>query len=1468
MLTGWFSDMKGGRILNILLAVFLALWLGSSLYLHSDGARRTSSEFVTRLLHKYLEPDASVGNATLLRPCGISLDDLLIHDVNGDTLAAFGNVSVRFNPIKAIRGEYEFTSIRLTHPDIRLSKDSISGDPNWKYLADKFQGGGGMPDLRLNSIIVRNGCVSSDVLSEEPTDGRLNASHIRLTGLDADLSVKALTKDSTNVLVRSLKADEQCGLSLTGLSGRIIACNGRYSAENLKISMPGTKLDIDRATADTKQENPHAAITTGRSYITPADLSPVIPQLASFTDRLDMRIKADGWTDGIQIDTLALASRTGELAASGSGHISGFTSADDIDIKDLKLKVTTGDGFAKYLDNQLAAANISIPAQAAALGSSVITLTGNGSKGNLTADATVDSKAGKASASFSERGKKQNLSLNTTSFDLGKILGNKELGKATLIASAERTFTSPGKFSGTAKASAQSLTFKNYTYKDLKIDGDFTQDGINLGAKYADDNAALDADVRYHMRGGKPEALANLRADSVNLAALGFMKSDSISIISADVRANLTGSGIDNINGEVTAYDISYINSQGVSNLNSFSVIMKDVPGTGKVLSVTSDVLTASVIGEFTPTTLASSLVGMLREPLPALHQRTADKMNLNPSKVPGNRLVADVRLQQTDIVGNLTGSKVSLDGVTTLHCYLSDNDSRCDINLHVPDMTVGKFHVTGGSMTLRQLEEVLSLTLTGEGGNMEKTPVQTGWVLSATDNRIGGLLTWQKENIGEFEGSVIASVKLSDYDRSIGSMRSQFQIDTTNITFRDVDWHLSPATIIADSGFIDISNLKLAHLDQHIYISGRASADSSDYVHVSIQDIDLEDILSMAGGNKLGFKGRTSGTVSAMALLGKPAFIGHLESEGFEFMETYGGNLVLDAGWNGRLEQVEITADMTDADISTTHATGVYVPKADSIDVTLLADHTDLNFLNRFMPKTIFNETSGRATGRLRMFGQFHTLDLEGDALLTDGRFDVVPNNTVYLVKNDTLHFTPGHMAFTGIHVTDLMGHTAMMDCTLDHKHLKIYDNIQIGVDSRDIQIIYFPESAGSTISGRVFINGLASLAAIGNNTYISGTCSTAPGSWFNVDLSDRNTSDYNFLTIVSRKSMDEARELNIMPEEAKAKRRNSLTSMNLNLNCTDNTDIGLTVSSLNGSFRGKGDISIKYDDVNGLYMNGLYNATQGNCSLTIQDLMKKEFGLMDGSSVRFTGNPSETELNLHTYHMVNSASLYDLDASASTSTNTRVRCLMDVTGSVGSPELSFDVDLPQGTAEEKDILASATGTEEQRNMQFMYLLAVGRFYTYDFANQSAANGLSPSTMESLLNSTVSGQINNLLAEIFNTDVFSLSSNVSAGNYLTNNAASFVNKEFEGILEAHLLNNRLLFNGNFGYRENAITNSQNIIGDFEIKWLMLPKQGISLKGYSRNNDRYFTKTTLTTQGVGLVYEKDFDRLFGGQSAK
>ena len=51
-----------------------------------------------------------------------------------------------------------------------------------------------------------------------------------------------------------------------------------------------------------------------------------------------------------------------------------------------------------------------------------------------------------------------------------------------------------------------------------------------------------------------------------------------------------------------------------------------------------------------------------------------------------------------------------------------------------------------------------------------------------------------------------------------------------------------------------------------------------------------------------------------------------------------------------------------------------------------------------------------------------------------------------------------------------------------------------------------------------------------------------------------------------------------------------------------------------------------------------------------------------------------------------------------------------------------------------------------------------------------------------------------------------------------------------------------------------------NFVGDFEAEWLINRSGDIRLKAYNETNDRYYTRTNLTTQGIGIIFKKDFNK--------
>ena len=296
--------------------------------------------------------------------------------------------------------------------------------------------------------------------------------------------------------------------------------------------------------------------------------------------------------------------------------------------------------------------------------------------------------------------------------------------------------------------------------------------------------------------------------------------------------------------------------------------------------------------------------------------------------------------------------------------------------------------------------------------------------------------------------------------------------------------------------------------------------------------------------------------------------------------------------------------------------------------------------------------------------------------------------------------------------------------------------------------------------------------------------------------------------------------------------------------------------------ALNGNGSIHATYFNKGAFDMFGNYNVDHGVYKLTIQNIIKKDFQFQQGSTIVFGGDPYDAVLNLKALYTVSGVPLSDLQIGKSfSSNNIRVDCIMNITGTPQEPHVEFDLDLPTANTDAKQMVRALINGEEEMNQQVIYLLSIGRFYTQNTNNAGENNTQSQTSlaMQSLLSGTISQQINSVLSSFVNTSNWNFGANISTGDEGWNNA------EYEGLLSGRLLNNRLLINGQFGYRDNANATT-SFIGDFDVRYLLFPSGNLAIKVYNQTNDRYFTRNSLTTQGVGLIMKKDFNNwrdLFG-----
>lgn len=842
-----------------------------------------------------------------------------------------------------------------------------------------------------------------------------------------------------------------------------------------------------------------------------------------------------------------------------------------------------------------------------------------------------------------------------------------------------------------------------------------------------------------------------------------------------------------------------------------------------------------------------------------------------NPSKYD-NSFEANLSIRKNDLPQRIFNIPLSINEMLTVHAEIDDRSNGHELTVDAPSLQYGSNGISGFNMIVSGDGDMPFASVKGSYLSAKGKSATLYGFISGNDNLLNtSIIVWDNDShSGTPAADLHADVALGPYNRKSGDIRLQTDIRNAYFKFNGRDWKVGNTTIVSDSGRYAIDNLVLSNELQSITIDGAIAADTSHTLSVAFDDICLDDITALLD-KKTGLplaEGYASGTVMASSILDRPIIYGNIETGAISFMGSRIDSLSAVGDWNGERQAVELKLDMLNGESLHTMAQGVYVPKNDSLDIYVRANRLDMYFLNRVIPKNTINEIRSLVTtGNLRICGNMKRLDFIGDAFIEDTYVDVTPNNVTYYVPEAVMNLRPGMFTFSDMDTYDLYGNYGIVDLNIRHTHLKRF-MVNLQLQSNGIEVYDMPEKEYSQIYGRIFAGGTPRLSTRSGNVSITGNCMTAPGTWLDIKSGVNNATSYSFLTIkdasVSLEDFYDIREKEAATK--KVRKNKSNLEINLNAELTDNAVIYAQMNSVSGSIRGSGNVVFKYDNRE-ISMSGIYNITRGNCVLSLQQILRKEFSLLDNSRVTFNGSIGNTNLDIHASHTVNSVSMYDLDAKANGSSRVRARCLMDVTGTVSSPQLTFNVDAPQASAEDREMIASATSTEEQRNMQFMYLLTLGRFYTYDYSNAASLSANPVSAMQSLLNTTINGQINNLLSYMLNSDYVSLSSNLST-SYLSDDPTSFVDDTFEGILEAHLLNNRLILNGNFGYRKDNLNQTSSVIGDFELKWLLFPKAGISLLGYNRNNQRYYTKTTLYTQGFGVAYQNDFNSFSRKDSLK
>ena len=1396
----------------------------------------------------------------------IIIDDVTMLDQQRHPMLRAGRISAKLDLLRLPHNEICITSAQLFGADIHINRATASAKPNYQFIVDSLASKDTTSHSKLNfqihSLIIRHGAFCYDQL-DMPSIHTLDLHHLHIQNISTHILLSDLTKDAGSINIKKLSLTEQCGLDIKELTAKASLSNHKITLDHLFLRTPTSKVSLKEIVADFRRNNDiidwNTISYTGivkPSMISTYDISCLTDKIKRSPNNIQLSTRVSGTRHHISIENILFDVFPNAARKSSILHFGGdiHTTLDD------RQPVWSIICHSLYINKEgKNIFNINLPAVADRLDHLAFTGSGRG-KGSkqIQVSGALLSDAGNAKVNFKMDHQTLAGYIETQRFNLQQITDNNDLGDlAASIKVAgnlhQKMFQVDGRIGR--------IDFKGYSYQHIDINGALKNETLSGHCSINDPNIVATIESKGGISLSRHHYVLNAEISRFRPSAINLLKGKlGDTNYAANISANISGSNLNNLDGLLKISSFKAQRSDETYELQSLQV-KAGKSNNDHFVTMLSDFGHIEVTGQFDYATLLQSIQNVFVHQLPSIQTLTSFRYRPTHS----NNFALTATILRDDWLRFFTGVDLNLLQPLSLTCSLDSKTENIDCHVVAPDLAYNGGHYQNVNVIATSPNNQLncrgSLTKTDDRGlgtdyQLQATAVGNTLRTSlsmdnhAKKQRLRGLLNANMAFLTNEKKQVVATFDVKKSHLLVGD--SVYTIHADQLTY-------SKKHLIID-------NLNIASNSQSIRINGQASPNREDSIIVDLNNVNVEYILDLVNFHSVDFSGNVNGKAYLSSLFDTPKAKGNIMVSNFQFEEGKMGTLNANVKWNNEKKQIDIDALALDTMHTArgiqdrrTVINGFVSPKRNDINLTFNAINTRGEFLKGFC-SNFMSDIDLSVNGKLSLWGDLKKLNLTGAAKVS-GATTITPINTRYYLSDDSIRFLVNEIQFAGDTIHDRLGNRGLLTGSLYHNHLS-HLSYDLHVKADNLLGYELGPDNGNTVYGTIAGTGTVDINGKPGEVDIKVDATPSRGSVMCYDItSPEAIGTQEFIQWVSRDSL-QAILPHALPPDNDTEPVDVPTDIHINflIHATPDATLKIIMDKTSGDyidFNGTGTIRASYYNKGGVNLYGNYVVDRGIYKLTIQNIIKRDFTFKQGGTINFGGDPGRANLNLEAQYMLNSVNLADLQLGRRFSgNNIRVNCLMKVTGTPTDPKVDFDMDMPTVSADVKQMIYSIINSEDEMKQQVLYLLAVGRFYNKTENNaqdMEAKESQTTLAMQSILSGQLSQQINNVLGSIVKNKNWNFGANISTGTEGWNNA------EYEGILSGSLLNNRLLFNGQFGYRDNAATANQSFIGDFDIRYLIVPNGNLSVRIYNQTNDRYFTRNSLNTQGVGFVIKHDFD---------
>ena len=1411
---------------------------------------------LTTQLSDALQAEVRIGQIDYRFFNTLHLDDVLLRDRQQDTLAYIDELDLQLRLSSLINNQLQVRRLRIYRPRINIH------DGNADFLLRAFK-----PDQPTRNDSLRI-TMELENLSVEHLNATINDWH--LSDATTAFAIHELSNERVHAQIYSLNGvlihDKK--LIVENLSGQVLIEDSLLDMPALNIQLPSTRLEMKNI----HMSKDSVSLLMHNSYITPRDLELLLNgDMAHLDNQFGFDVDLRGSQDSLHLHQLVIRYNKQTML---KGNAVVYAVTEDLDsirvcaqLEDMYL---TGALIQDFIAD-ITDAPYQLTPIVHRLGEMHYKGSVEGRLNDMVLHGAFRTARGVVTTNGQLKSDKQfqdfifNGDIGIRRFQLGRMLGNRNIGAVTLMLHANGEWLRNQSFKGHVDANLQQAQLFGYNYRDINLNANMGDREINGAIHSADPNLHFDIQGMSDWSDTEPALnftldLRHLRLDSLHLTDRlnGFD-------LTMMTYLNFSGTSIEHLNGYLVIDTMTLQNAGKSVRMEQLKITAEsdNHDSTLHTIKLQSDFAVGRFAGHFHYGQLTTSVMKMGIRYLPHIFtEKTRQTVQSRPSHTQ-----ADFYLFTHDVnkILDVLPTTIRQTGDVTVKGMIDEPAKQLALSAVVPNLTMNGYNISDMALAADNIHDRLNLkaraTLdlpdTAGYGDAQMIMHTMAYHDTLIFTLTGG------NTAGKYYGGDIAL--MAHFDEHKHKPQINVDILPSSFMLADTTWLIRQAHVqytAADTA-IDIANFGIETNGKYLQANGRAGTSVRDSLVVNLQDMDLETLLGFTMLDKHAFyaNGKLSGNATLYSLLSGPALNADLYLANAGLNGYHIGDAHAWAKLNAEDMSVDIGGEVIEDGAKRAIVKGLVTPRDQGAwELDIWPDSIQIDFINHWT-HAFLKDIDGRASGHVKVFSRnrlvWVTIEVQPhDAALT------VPFTGGRYIVNDSIFMDSTSIRFPHLHLKDTEGNAVTFNGQVNHENFFRWNYwFDIGAD----KAIVLNQSGENhpPFYGKVY--GTGDLHCEGNEQHgikMLAHANAIHPSVFNLNLGGTaNAAEVTFIEFVDEDSVPAKHTIDtITIAEYLARRQKPLRdphASDLDFDLFVTVDQGTQFNVVLGGNddntikgRGEGDMRVHLLN-NELQLQGKLTLRQGNVTYALGNVVHRDFQIADGSSISWNGDPSSMTLDVTAkYHLT--ASLRDLfgsniDALQTNRTSVPVNCIIYIKGPLSDPILSFGLEFPQSDQTIQQQVKSLITSDEMLMREVMYLLVFNRFFTPDYLN--ATNSTILNDAYSLIGSTVTGQINSWLSKLTNIVTFGI-------NLRGDGEGTEATTEYEAQFSITPVDG-LIINGNVGYRYNDL-NNRPVFGELDIEYVITPDGKLRVKGYTHSVDKYSLRQANMVNGVGFVIKHDF----------